>query len=334
MDGSDVTRVSNNQSWQELVLARSEVCALRAAQCVSHSWRRAVRLALRRRLADLSLGAEPVPVACTNSHDAWEHPFPSASYTPRSVGADELMRQRLREAATAGCDCLAACGAACSCAALATAGAYDSDGRLRWLSDGVPPDYHVVIIECAESCACAASCRNRVVSRGLRAALTVFRSADGRGWAVRARAALRRGQYVCEYAGELLDAEEAARRLRSPAGAMNFVMSVREHVAGGRVVLTNIDPRSRGNVGRYLNHSCSPNLASQVVRTGSVVPRLAFFARRDIAPGEELTVSYGGEAQSQTRAESLECPGAVPLAPRRRCRCGEACCVGWLPCEN
>lgn len=60
---------------------------------------------------------------------------------------------------------------------------------------------------------------------------------------------------------------------------------------------------------RYTNHSCAPN-ARLDIRQG----RVEFYALRDIAPGDEITVDYG-----PTHHEG-----------RLACRCGAAGCAGWL----
>jgi SET domain-containing protein len=60
---------------------------------------------------------------------------------------------------------------------------------------------------------------------------------------------------------------------------------------------------------RYTNHSCAPN-ARLCIRQG----RVEFYALRDIAAGEEITVNYG-----ETHHEG-----------RLRCRCGTPACTGRL----
>jgi uncharacterized protein len=60
---------------------------------------------------------------------------------------------------------------------------------------------------------------------------------------------------------------------------------------------------------RYTNHSCRPN-ARLCIRQG----RVEFYALRDIAPGEEITVDYG-----ETHHEG-----------RLRCQCGAPGCRGAL----
>ena len=61
-----------------------------------------------------------------------------------------------------------------------------------------------------------------------------------------------------------------------------------------------LDATMHGNIGRFLNHSCNPNLTKRVVfpgpeprEAGGAPYRLAFFAMRHIAAMEELTYDYG-----------------------------------------
>ena len=72
------------------------------------------------------------------------------------------------------------------------------------------------------------------------------------------------------YAGEIVGSAEAAdRRERYGNRNGNYIMALIETATtalGARTRLrTLIDPTRRGNVGRYINHSCAPNLAT--VRT-------------------------------------------------------------------
>jgi SET domain-containing protein len=60
---------------------------------------------------------------------------------------------------------------------------------------------------------------------------------------------------------------------------------------------------------RFTNHSCGPN-AHLCIRNG----RVEFYALRDIAPGEEITVNYG-----ETHHKG-----------RLRCQCGARNCVGAI----
>jgi [histone H3]-lysine36 N-dimethyltransferase SETMAR len=159
--------------------------------------------------------------------------------------------------------------------------------------------------------------------------LVVFKTRD-RGWGVRTEWPLERGEYVCEYAGAIISSEEATGR--QAQGGHNYVMSLREHLASGQILVTCIDPTDKGNVGRYFNHSCDPNLAIVLVRAGSFVPRAAFFCTRPVPRGEELTFFYGDNASSN--ASSKPTPEELQkstAASRRICRCGAKRCMGFLP---
>ena len=60
---------------------------------------------------------------------------------------------------------------------------------------------------------------------------------------------------------------------------------------------------------RYTNHSCAPN-ARMSVRQG----RVEFYALREIAPGDEITLNYG----------------TTHHQGRLACRCAAPGCAGWL----
>jgi [histone H3]-lysine36 N-dimethyltransferase SETMAR len=308
---------------------------------------------------DLSLGREPTPIRCENTTGTGP-PYPTTPYIAFSVGYDLQTSHRMEAATTDGCQCDAngeedaTCKdeTTCSCCC-GPAAAYDEGGKLIDV-DAPPP----MIVECGTHCGCSLRCRNRVVGRGVQVPLTVFRTLDGRGWGVRSDANLVRGTFVCTYAGEIISTTEASarRRKRSLASraeedveaeddaeadsrpgkrhrkqhterSMNFILSVLEHLPLGKGILkTTVDPTHRGNVGRYINHACSPNLEIVLVRVGSLVPSVAFFCKRNVTAGEELTFHYGGE---RTRPSSAQ--GHASQERRRPCRCGAASCEGWLP---
>jgi histone-lysine N-methyltransferase SETMAR len=89
-------------------------------------------------------------------------------------------------------------------------------------------------------------------------------------------------------------------------------------------VRLNIDATRVGNVARFINHACDGgNLLPCLVRAaGSLIPKLAFFARRDISEGEELTYSYGSGYA-----------GAIASKKSQSCFCGTSCCTGMLPSD-
>ncbi|XP_008946346.1 PREDICTED: histone-lysine N-methyltransferase SETDB2, partial [Merops nubicus] len=72
-----------------------------------------------------------------------------------------------------------------------------------------------------------------------------------------------------------------------------------------------LDATKEGNVGRFLNHSCCPNLFAQSVFVEThnrSFPWVAFFTNRHVKAGTELTWDYGYEAGSMPGTEiSCQC---------------------------
>ena len=102
---------------------------------------------------------------------------------------------------------------------------------------------------------------------------------------------------IGEIRGEPVSVREARRRAKGVARIMIVELSETRAIDASR----STDPL------RFTNHSCRPNAVLRI-RQG----RVEFYAMRDVAPGEELTVNYG-----ETHHEG-----------RLRCRCGAAGCVG------
>lgn len=57
-----------------------------------------------------------------------------------------------------------------------------------------------IMSECGPSCECGLDCRNRLTQRGLSVKLKILRD-ERKGWGLYADQLIRRGQFVCEYAG-------------------------------------------------------------------------------------------------------------------------------------
>jgi len=176
-------------------------------------------------------------------------------------------------------------------------------------------------LECGPACACAscpASCPLRETQARVAAPLSL-RSVAGAGWGVFADAPIRHGAFVCTYAGTPLSVDEARRRLaaQDEHRCDNYVMVLRETLPDGTVLLHAVDPRRRGNIGRFINHACDGGcLELRLVRSaGAKHPRAAFFASRPIETGTELRYAYGTPSAKGSR----------------RCNCGTAACQGTLP---
>uniref|UniRef100_A0A1A8BVD4 Histone-lysine N-methyltransferase SETDB2 n=1 Tax=Nothobranchius kadleci TaxID=1051664 RepID=A0A1A8BVD4_NOTKA len=83
-----------------------------------------------------------------------------------------------------------------------------------------------------------------------------------------------------------------------------------------------IDANKEGNVSRFINHNCKPNLFIQNVFTDShdpAFPVIAFFTSRVVKSGTELTWDYAADAYAD--------PGQKQEVP---CLCGSSDCRQWL----
>ncbi|XP_061627941.1 histone-lysine N-methyltransferase SETDB2 isoform X1 [Phyllopteryx taeniolatus] len=88
-----------------------------------------------------------------------------------------------------------------------------------------------------------------------------------------------------------------------------------------------LDARKEGNVSRFFNHSCRPNLFVQNVFTDSHdpdFPIIAFFTNSVVKAGTELTWNYSSDAHAMSLAQQQEVP----------CACGTEDCLGQFLEEN
>ncbi|KAK9844222.1 hypothetical protein WJX81_008646 [Elliptochloris bilobata] len=95
------------------------------------------------------------------------------------------------------------------------------------------------------------------------------------------------GELVIEYCGELVrrpvaDARERAYAAQGDAGACYMFAIDADHI---------VDATRKGNLSRFINHSCSPNCKARIVEVDRR-RRVFYFASRQLAPGEELTIDY------------------------------------------
>jgi len=172
--------------------------------------------------------------------------------------------------------------------------AYDDNSKFLH-----PPHTIDSVYECTLASGCGLECKNRLVQRGPTVRLEVIRchGRDGKfvkGWGVRSPDVIARGSFICEYIGEYISDDEAeSRGIRYDNQKMSRLMDV---VGDGKdVVRMCIDATKFSNLGRFLHHSCDPNVFKQRVFCdhSSRLPRVAFFALRDIPPLEELAYDYG-----------------------------------------
>ncbi|XP_066569342.1 histone-lysine N-methyltransferase EHMT1 isoform X2 [Amia ocellicauda] len=231
---------------------------------------------------DIARGYEKVPVPCVNGVDS--EPCPdNYKYVPDNCVTSPMNIDK-NITHLQYCVCKDDCSSTnCMCGQLSLRCWYDREGRLlpEFCRDEPP-----LIFECNHACSCWRSCKNRVVQNGLRIRLQLFRTRK-MGWGVRTLQDIPQGTFVCEYVGEIISDTEADVREDD-----SYLFDLDNKV--GDVYC--IDARFYGNISRFINHMCEPNLFPVRAFTSHQdlrFPRIAFFSTKDIAAGEELGFDYG-----------------------------------------
>ena len=138
--------------------------------------------------------------------------------------------------------------------------------------------------------------------------MQVHRS-EGRGWGLKSTDPIKKGEFVVEYVGEMITMAEYRRRMAANQAEKeeNYYYLA---IDSNRM----IDAGPKGNVARFMNHSCAPNCITQKWTVNGDI-RVGLFAVEDIKPGDELTFNY-----------QFETVGDV----QKKCLCGAASCTGNL----
>ncbi|KAK6942102.1 SET domain [Dillenia turbinata] len=267
-------------------------------------------------LPDLTSGAESLPVSLVNDVDDEKGPayflyVPAPKYSkPMELGK-----------VSARCACKGGCHSGdpnCQCI-------QKNGGHLAYVPNGVLADWNSVVHECGPSCACPTNCRNRVSQAGLRVHLEVFKTKD-KGWGLRSWDPIRAGAFICVYAGEVIDLSKLecesgiednylfdSTRIFKPLEIMQGDSDGDPKIPVPLVITS----KNCGNVARFMNHGCSPNVFWRPVlseNNNEQQLHVAFYAARHIPPMVELTYDYG----------IVRSPDADKR--RKRCLCGSVKC--------
>ncbi|KAL2502000.1 Histone-lysine N-methyltransferase [Forsythia ovata] len=274
-------------------------------------------------LPDLTSGAESHPVSLVNDVDDEKGP---AYFT--YVSSPIYSKPFATPKPFLGCHCMGGCqpgGTNCPCN-------QKNGGYLLYSSLGVLLAHKSLIHECGSTCACPPNCRNRVSQAGLKVRLEVFKTKN-RGWGLRSWDPIRTGGFICEYAGDVVDAStvgdfgnenednyifDATRSYEPLVGIQDEDDSNGSRKVPFPLV---ISAKNNGNVARFMNHSCSPNVIwLPVLRESDNDSQLhiAFFAIRHIPPMQELTYNYG------------RVPPEKGDRGRKKCLCGSVKCRGYF----
>ncbi|XP_076653423.1 SET domain containing 2 isoform X1 [Halictus rubicundus] len=170
----------------------------------------------------------------------------------------------------------------------------------------------LLMIECGPRCVVGDRCTNKRFQNCEYAKCEVFRT-EKKGFGLRAMVDLLAGEFIMEYVGEVVDPKDFRRRAKEYSKDKNkhyYFMALKSDQI--------IDATMKGNISRFINHSCDPNSETQKWTVNGEL-RIGFFNKKFIAAGEEITFDYhfqryGKEAQ-KCYCEAPNCRGWIGETP-------------------
>jgi len=118
-------------------------------------------------------------------------------------------------------------------------------------------------------------------------------------WGVYAEEAIPKGRKIIEYTGEKISRRETKRRYE--AREENYLFTLNSYWT--------VDGAVGGSGAQFINHCCDPNCYSSIQKG-----HILYLAKRNIQPGEELTVDYRFDKDVETVI----------------CKCGSPLCRGTI----
>ncbi|EGT52527.1 hypothetical protein CAEBREN_16757 [Caenorhabditis brenneri] len=202
---------------------------------------------------------------------------------------------------------------------------YDTATNLQPKSDGTLDMNYVkinerkIVVECTEECGCSSKCPRRRLQQGQLKALAAVYQDKKKGFGLRAVQPFKEGEFICEYTGYAFFAADKTKNFlekKQTSYEADFKVMDKELI---------IDSLHIGNISRFMNHHCNPNACfieteSREFSSQPLIPRIAVYARRDIAIGEEITLCY-----YDLTSKKKKDPNGID------CGCGATRCIGKLP---
>ncbi|XP_034232621.1 histone-lysine N-methyltransferase NSD2 isoform X2 [Thrips palmi] len=167
----------------------------------------------------------------------------------------------------------------------------------------------ILMVECdPNTCPAGEKCENQYFEKRIYPSLAPCFT-DGRGWGLKILEDIPKGTFVIEYVGEVIDDEEYQKRLlkKHEEKDENYYFLT---IDSTRI----IDAGPKGNVSRFMNHSCQPNCETQKW-TVMGDTRVGLFSLCDIPAGTELTFNYNLESKGNEK---------------KPCMCGAPICSGFI----
>ncbi|KAJ0266387.1 Histone-lysine N-methyltransferase [Hirschfeldia incana] len=284
-------------------------------------------------LPDLTSGVESVAVSLVNEVDNENGP----AYFTYSTTVKYSMSFQLTTQRSSGCGC----GNKCKPGNLECHCIRRNGGDFPYTGNDILVCRKPMVYECSPSCPCL-TCKSKVTQMGVKVRLEVFKTVN-RGWGLRSWDPIRAGAFICVYAGEARDKSKVQQTMANDDYTFdttrvytpfkwNYEHGLADEDASSEEMSEEpelplpliISAKNIGNVARFMNHSCSPNVFWQPVsyeNNGQLHLHVAFFAMSHIPPMTELTYDYG-----VTRPSGAQ--NGNPMYGKKRCFCGTEYCRG------
>lgn len=143
----------------------------------------------------------------------------------------------------------------------------------------------MLLIECSPKCIVGDRCTNRRFQKHQNSACNIFKT-EKKGYGLIATSYIPAGVFIMEYVGEVLNSKQFEKRANDYSKQMNahyYFMALSSDCV--------IDATKKGNISRFINHSCDPNAETQKWTVNGEL-RIGFFSTKPITPDEEITFDY------------------------------------------
>uniref|UniRef100_A0A8C8JU39 [histone H3]-lysine(36) N-dimethyltransferase n=1 Tax=Oncorhynchus tshawytscha TaxID=74940 RepID=A0A8C8JU39_ONCTS len=172
----------------------------------------------------------------------------------------------------------------------------------------------MLMYEChPQVCPAGNGCLNQAFTKRQYSQVEIFRTL-ARGWGLRCAHDIKKGEFVNEYVGEVIDEDECRVRIKHAQDndICNFYMLTLDK---DRI----IDAGPKGNQARFMNHSCRPNCETQKWTVNGDT-RVGLFTLIDVPADTELTFNYNleclGNGKTVCKCEAPNCSGFLGVRPK------------------
>uniref|UniRef100_A0A6P6XRU4 [histone H3]-lysine(36) N-trimethyltransferase n=1 Tax=Dermatophagoides pteronyssinus TaxID=6956 RepID=A0A6P6XRU4_DERPT len=166
----------------------------------------------------------------------------------------------------------------------------------------------MLMIECGSRCPLGEHCSNKRFQKQQYMKLTPFKT-EKKGWGLMALESIPANSFLMEYVGEVIDPFMFHKRTDKYSKLKMehyYFMALKSDEI--------IDATFKGNMTRFINHSCEPNSITQKWTVNGEL-RIGFFTIKPVAAGEEITFDYQfqryGKKAQKCYCESISCRGYI-----------------------